>query len=579
MNHHHHPRLLAVFAALLPASGCAASPAQSESGYVATATGGMVVSPSPWASQAGAEILRAGGNAVDAAVATSLAIGVTRPYSAGLGGGGFMMVRLAATGEVLVLDYRETAPAAATPRMFVDARAARPDAPPPSRFGGLAVATPGLVAGHAAMLGRCGTRKLAELVQPARRLAAEGFTVDAAFRSVAESAAERYTEHPSLAGTGRYIRQTFLDGGKAPAVGRVIRQPALAAALDAIGREGEDAFYHGPIAAAIARSVRDAGGILTDDDLAAYRPRWREPLRLRYRDRYDLLLMPPPSSGGVVIGAVLNFLEPTDLSALRRTDEGAAAHWLVEAMKHAYADRARWLSDPDAGDAPARAMLDKAYAKRLAARSKPDRTLPPEQYGSTTLPEDGGTAHFCVADRWGNLVACTETINTTFGSFVAADDFGIVLNNEMDDFTAEPGKPNAFKLVQSDRNAPRPGRRPLSSMSPTIVLRDGEPWLAIGAAGGPRIISSVLNVLLARMDAEMTLPDAMRAVRLHHQWQPDEIVASRRLPQPLADDLRRRGHRIADKPGSGHVEALAIEDGRYVGVSDPGKGGAAVGTP
>jgi gamma-glutamyltranspeptidase/glutathione hydrolase len=347
--------------------------------------------------------------------------------------------------------------------------------------------------------------------------------------------------------------------------------------FDTLADGGADGFYHGPVADDIVRAVQSAGGIMTRDDLARYKPVWREPLRVPYRGRYTWLLMPPPSSGGVVIGQVLRFLEPTDMTTLRRDDPAAAAHWLVEAMKHAYANRARWLGDPAFVHNPVAMMLDPTYAAVLAERSQWDHTLPPEAYGTTVLPPDAGTAHICVVDAAGNVVSWTETINTSFGALNETPKYGVVLNNEMDDFTAEPGKPNAFGLIQSARNAPAPGKRPLSSMSPTIILRDGKPWLVLGAAGGPRIISSVLNVGLHCIDGAQSLPDAMTAVRLHHQWMPDEIVPSAPLAKPIADALRRRGHTIAREPGSGHVQAIAIENGELIGVSDPNKGGGPVG--
>ena len=565
----------ALAVALAPPAGCVGSEQDS---WVAAGSGGMVVSDSPLASEAGIEVLRDGGNAVDAAIAVSLVLSTVRPYGSGLGGGGFALIRIGRTGQTVALDYRETAPAASTPDMFVKARERSPAEAPPSRYGGLAIATPGLVAGHAEMLAKYGTRPLHDLVRPAVRLAREGFATDESFAGTARQTKKLLDKHPSLRAYAGYVRATFLAGDEDPAAGRRILQPALADALERIGRQGAEGFYDGPIAADIAAAAQRAGGVLGYEDLRRYRPVWREPLRVRYR-RFELLLMPPPSSGGVAIGESLNFLEAMDMAALWREDEAAAIHWLIEAMKHAFADRARWLGDPDAVHVPVSRLLDKEYARTLVARSRADRTSGPEAYGAVALPDDSGTTHFSVADRWGNLVACTETINTAFGSLVVAERFGIVLNNEMDDFTADPGKPNAFGLIQSDRNAPRPGRRPLSSMSPTIVLEDGRPRLVLGASGGPRIITSVLNVLVGVMDRGLALPDAMRSARFHHQWQPDEVVVSREVSPAVAEGLARRGHRIAAAHGSGHVEAIAIEDGRYVGTSDPAKGGRPCGLP
>ncbi|GMV98666.1 MAG: gamma-glutamyltransferase [Phycisphaerae bacterium] len=544
--------------------------------WLAVGRQAMVASDSVDASRAGVEVLRAGGNAVDAAVATSFALAVTRPYSMGLGGGGFMMIRMAKTGEVFVLDYRERAPAAATADMFVQARAANPQGPSPSEYGGLAAGVPGLVAGHAAVLERLGTRTLSEVIEPAVALAADGFDVDRHYCSVARECLADMRREPALARIGAELRKTYLFDGREPRPGERLRQPALARALGLIRDRGPEAFYRGPIARAIVEANRAAGGVLALEDLAGYRPTWREPLRLRYRDRYEILLMPPPSSGGICIAETLNILEHWDLAGVARRDPGLAAHLTIEALKHAFADRAGLLGDADFAEVPVGRLIDKSFARRLAARIREDRAIQVNAAGGP--PRDAGTSHFSVVDRWGNVVACTETINTSFGSWVMVPEYGIVLNNEMDDFTAEPGKPNAFGLRQSEANAVAPGKRPLSSMSPTIVLRDGRPVLALGAAGGPRIITGTLQVMLNVIEYGQPLERAIEQPRLHHQWMPDVVYRNQfAADAPVIAGLRRRGHRISAKRQDAVVQAIQIEPGRLIGASDPRKGGQPLG--
>lgn len=544
--------------------------------WVAVGHEGMVASDSPYASRAGADILRQGGNAVDAAAATSFALAVTRPYSMGLGGGGFMMVRLGRTGEVFVLDYRECAPQAATADLFVKAREKDPQGPVPSRYGGLAVGVPGHVAGHAAMLKRLGTRGWREVLEPAVRLAAEGFAVDEHYCRVARDALQEMHDDSARARIGRGLLPRLLFGGKPPSPGALLRQPELAESLRLIQSQGPDAFYRGPIGQAICEAVRSMGGILTPEDLAAYRPAWRAPLRISYRDEYEILLMPPPSSGGICIAETLNILENWDLAAVRRRDPSLAAHLTVEALKHAFADRARHLGDADFAAVPVARLTSKGYARELAGLIREDTVAEARAYGSP--PDDAGTSHFCVADRWGNVVACTETINTEFGSLVVAPSVGIVLNNEMDDFTAEPDKPNAFGLSQSDRNAVAPGKRPLSCMSPTIVLKEGRPVLAVGASGGPVIITAVLQVMLEVIEYGQPLAQAVEEPRLHHQWSPDMLYRNQFAPDsPIITGLARRGHRVSAKKRDAVVQVLQIEGERLIGASDPRKGGQPAG--
>jgi gamma-glutamyltranspeptidase/glutathione hydrolase len=354
-------------------------------------------------------------------------------------------------------------------------------------------------------------------------------------------------------------------------------QPELAQLLEGIAANGPDFFYKGPVAQAIANEMREHGGIITERDLADYQPRLREPLVTTYRE-YKLILMPSPSSGGVALAETLNILEAIEFSSVARRDPILATHFQLEAMKHAFADRARWLGDQDFVRVPVGHLLSKAYASSLSKKLYPQRVGSIEEYGAMVLPEDAGTSHFCVADKFGNVVVSTETINTEFGSLAAIDEWGLILNNAMDDFTAEPGKPNAFGLVQSARNAIEPKKRPLSSMSPTIVLKDEKPYLLLGASGGPRIITSVLNVLLGVTDFEMSLEEAMQRPRPHHQWNPD-LVYFDTLPPPadIAKGLTRRGHKLADKKRTGVVQAIVRTEDGWIAASDPRKGGEPAG--
>lgn len=545
--------------------------------HVATGTQGMVASDSVYASQAGCEILKAGGNAVDAAIATSLALSVARPFSSGLGGGGFMMVRFADTGAVYIIDYRECAPAASTADMYVKAQAAAPDAPPPSRFGGLAAGVPGLLAGHKAMHERFGSRPWPELIAPARRLAAEGFAADRSYLRATASIRSHLEKHPSMRSwTGPLTRRFLIDQADLEP-GTLVPQPELAATLELIAAEGIDAFYRGAIAESIVQCVQAHGGIMTREDLAGYKPVWREPIRTRYRDRFEVLLMPPPSSGGVVIAEMLNILENWDLASVRQRDPGLAAHYTAEAMKHAMADRARYLGDADHAAVPVERLISKAHAREMAGRIQPDRVSEAEHYGRMPR-DDAGTTHFSVVDRWGNVVSATETINTEFGCLLMVESRGIVLNDEMDDFSVEPDKPNAYNLEQSQANAVGPFKRPLSSMSPTIVLEGGKPVLAVGASGGPRIITSTLQVMINVLDYGMPLGEAVACPRFHHQWYPNEVYRNEYpAADPAVKGLLSRGHVVSDRSRGAVVQGIRIEQGRLIGASDPRKGGIPAG--
>ena len=537
---------------------------------------GAVASDSSYASEAGVEILRARGNAIDAAVAVSFALGVTRPYSTGLGGGGFMIIR-SADGAVTVLDYRETAPAAATKDMFLSSAGEGASKKwNPSLYGHRAVAVPGLLAGMDEALKQFGSMPLERLMAPAIKLARGGYAVDEHYVRQTRDVLEVYEEHPGLRDRCSYVYRTHLREGRPRAVGEQLVQPALARLLEEIGKHGAGFFYGGPVAMGVGREMRGHGGIITEADLAGYSVRQRAPIRSAFRG-YEVITMPPPSSGGIALVEALNILETFDLAALHRGDAVRAMHYQIEAMKHAFADRARWLGDSDFVSVPQSFLTSKLHARRLASRISDSARGGLDWYGAASLPNDAGTSHFCVVDRFGNYVVATETINTEFGSLVAVEEWGLILNNEMDDFVSRPGEPNVYGLIQADRNAIAPGKRPLSSMTPTIVLKDGAPHLLIGASGGPRIISSVLNVLVGIAEYGWSLEEAMRALRPHHQWRPDQVYFDSDPSEGVGQRLARFGHRMATRRKTGVVQAIMKTPGGWLAASDPRKRGRPAG--
>ncbi len=540
---------------------------------------GMVASDSAEASKAGAEILKAGGNAVDAAVATSFALGVTRPHSTGLGGGGFALIHLSRTRQTLAVDFREMAPLEATWDMYIEAKKRDPNVTAPSREGGLAVGVPGLLAGASHVLREFGTMPLSQVVGPALDLAEVGFKADREYARACNQTIHTFKKDPNYPTRFPELYRSVLQNGRTIEPGQTILRPQLAAALRMISYKGDLAIYDGQIGDEIVRAVRRSGGVLNLRDLLAYRVRERTPIRFRYRD-FEILSMPPPSSGGIVIAEVLTILNNKPMPDLFVGQPGLATHYFVEACKHAFADRSRWLGDPAYADVPTDTLTSEAYAAKLAKGIDEKKTKPPKAYGSMRIvKDDDGTSHVSVVDADDNVVAWTETINTTFGSYVMTDRFGIILNNEMDDFSAEPGKPDAFGLQTSHRNAVAPAKRPLSSMSPTIVMdRNGLPIITLGGSGGPRIITSVLNVLVNMLDRDMTLGEAMEEVRLHHQWMPNEIRFSDPPSRELAAELRKRGHKIGKRRTTGIIQAIEWRpDNSLLGASDPRKGGMPAG--
>ena len=561
-----------------PIAARAASPAP------AVGMRGMVVAAERHAAEAGLAMLRAGGNAIDAAVATSFALGVTEPYHSGLGGGGFLLIRLA-NGEIIALDARETAPAAASRDMFVAAGVAK-DA---SRSGPLAVATPGMLAGLALALERWGTKSLAEVMAPAIALAAEGFPISLRHARVLEvwkgmGLAERFPETAAI---------QLPPAGVAIAPGWTLRQPELAATLRKIARAGPGDFYKSSLAAAIPAHVQRRGGVLTETDLAGYTPVLRPPLRGDYRG-FEVVSFPPPSSGGVALIEMLNILEGYDLRPLG-AGSSASIHRVAEAMKLAFADRAAYLGDPDFVAVPTERLIAKDYAAKLRAQILPSRwRRAPWTWGEDEvairvagpglgeLPlSHGGTTHFSVTDAAGNAVATTQTVNLLFGSGITVPGTGIVLNDEMDDFSVAPNQPNAFGLVDvNGTNAVAPGKRPLSSMTPTLVLQDGKVRIVAGSPGGPRIITTVLLALLNILDFGMDPSEAIAAPRFHHQWVPDELSVEPGMTADVQQGLRRRGHnvKVAERNwSSAQVIAIDPKTGWHLGATDPRTDGLAAG--
>jgi gamma-glutamyltranspeptidase/glutathione hydrolase len=528
-----------------------------------TAPHAMIASNSGLASAAGIEILRQGGNAVDAAVAVGFALAVTLPEAGNLGGGGFMVIRMA-DGRSAAFDYREVAPLAANPDMYV-----RPDGEVTreSVIGPKASGVPGSVAGLAAAAQAFGRLPLRSVIAPALRLARDGFVVDSAF---ARSVTGARGLIAGFAGA-----EVFLPNGAPPPVGSRFIQPALARTLALIGDKGPEAFYRGPIAKAITEEMGRDGGLITATDLARYQPVRRAPLRGTYRG-YTLVAMPPPSSGGVTLIETLNILETYD--RLPPFGSAAHAHIVGDAFQRAFIDRNGKVGDPAFVDVPVDRLTSKSYARRIRATMAADRATPTSQL-QPALAEGTETTHYSVVDGAGNAVATTTTLNALYGSGVYVRDAGFFLNDEMDDFAAHPGVPNMFGLVEGPQNAIAPGKRMLSSMSPTIVLDPaGAVFLVVGARGGPRIITSTIQVIVNAIDHHMGLMDALSSPRIHDQARPDSLRFDRGgMAQPVLDSLQAMGYALAPNGASGTCTAVMRTREGWAGAVDPRSTGGAVG--
>ncbi len=525
-------------------------------------TKGMVASQEATASRIGLDVLKRGGNAVDAAVAVGFALAVTLPRAGNLGGGGFMLVHLAGQNRTIAIDYRETAPAAATRDMFLDDKG-EPD-PRKSRDSGLAVGVPGTVMGlaHAHKAYGSGRFTLADLIAPAETLARNGVAVEEDLADSLPRATARLKRQAASAAI-------FTKGGEPFARGDMLVQADLAGTLAAIAKDGTDAFYKGPVAEKIAASVKEAGGIMTTADLAAYRVVERAPVTGTYRG-LSIASMPPPSSGGVHLVQILNMLEKHDLKAMG-AGSADAIHLMAEAMKPAYADRAAWLGDPDRVKVPAKGLTSKAYAAKLGAGIEMARARPADEIkaGDPLPHESDQTTHYSVVDAQGNAVANTYTLNFSYGAALVAAGTGVLLNNEMDDFAAKTGALNAYGLVGGDTNSVSPGARPLSSMTPTFLFRDGRLAMVLGSPGGSRIITTVLQTIVNVVDFDMNLQEAVAAPRFHHQWRPDTLLTETGFSPDTLKLLRDRGHRVVVGSTSGSVNAIRVTPQGLEGAADP----------
>jgi gamma-glutamyltranspeptidase/glutathione hydrolase len=617
MNIRMHPCLLSaslpLLAALLPASAMAQEPREYNSSSEPSriswpaapvrAAKGMVVSDERLASEVGIEILKDGGNAVDAAVAVAFALAVVEPQSGNIGGGGFMLVRLA-NGQAKFVDYREVAPAAASRDMYreTDDPASSQD----SLVGYRSVAVPGTVAGLALALKTYGSMKLADVMAPAIHLAQEGFPVS-------ERLSDLLSQSASVLSRFAISRQIFLKKGALYEPGEILRQPELAATLRRIAKNGPAEFYRGQTAHNLAKEIQREGGLITLDDLERYQAKIREPLTANYKINghdWELITSPPPSSGGIATIEALNILAPFELKSW---DDPASVHWVIEAMRRVFADRAAYLADPDFASIPVRGLASLCYADSLrrtidpvqSSNSRQVRAGDPAAYeksnsSSAGCPKittqldapsndaaaaralaeasrGGHTTHYSVVDAAGNAVANTYTINDNFGSGVTSMD-GFLLNDEMDDFTVHPGSPNMFGLIQSEANTVGPGKRPLSSMMPTILLRDGKLSFVTGSPGGPRIISATLLSILNWMRLGMNAQAAINAPRFHQQWLPDNVLLEPSFPDAVRKDLESRGYSLNPQPKwIGQVEAIGIDPqtGERLGAPDSRRNGVA----
>ena len=523
---------------------------------------GVVVSAHSLASEAGVRVLRNGGNAFDAAVATGLALAVVHPTAGNIGGGGFL-VAVRANGDAVAVDFREKAPAAATAGLFLDPEGKL--IPGSNHTGHRAVGVPGTVAGFDLILKKWGRKGWADVAAPAVGLAQDGFPLTAAM--AAEFAAHRddWKTNPPAA------RIFLKPDGSAFAKGHLWKQPDLARTLQRLAERGRDGFYQGETAAALAADMKAHGGLITEADLAAYEARERPPIRGAYRD-VAIVSMPPPSSGGIALVEMLNMLEGDDLAALGHNSP-AYVHLLAESMRRAFADRARYLGDPDFNpDLPVATLTSKEHARRHRQTIHPAKASASDPGRFTEAYESPETTHYSVLDAEGNAVVVTYTLEQAYGAKIVADGLGFLYNNEMGDFNPQPGRTDATGLIGTPANLIAPGKRMLSSMTPTIVLKDGKPWLLVGSPGGRTIINTVLQVVLNVVDFRLPLPEAVAAPRLHHQWLPDEIVGEARLLTPdLASALREKGHTVKTGGKQGRVMAILIDPGtgKPTAVADP----------
>ncbi|WP_415226695.1 gamma-glutamyltransferase [Psychromonas sp.] len=521
----------------------------------------MVATQEALATQIGVDILKQGGNAVDAAVAVGYALAVTLPRAGNLGGGGFMLVYLAEEQRAIAIDYREKAPAKATKNMYLDKNGHVQKQL--SRDHGLAIGTPGTVMGLELAREKYGTLSRKRLLAPAIKLAASGFIVSAEFANSLNKAKPRLSRWPSS-------KEIFFkkDGSSYQAGERFI-QKALAASLTRISELGTDGFYRGFTASQIEKSVRQAGGFISQTDLQNYQAIQRLPITGSYRG-YKVISMPPPSSGGIHIVQMLNMLENYPLAELGQ-NSAQSIHLMVESMRRAYADRSLYLGDSDFVNVPVKALTDKKYAQDLIKEIDLNKASASNKVSPGKLApyESNQTTHFSIMDKWGNAVSNTYTLNFSYGSGLVAQGTGILLNNEMDDFSAKPGEPNGYGLIGGEANAVAANKRPLSSMSPTILLKNNRPYLVTGTPGGSRIISTTLQIILNVVDYKMNIAQASAAVRIHHQWLPDYIRVERGLSADTIRLLEAKGHKIKVQSVMGSTQTIMKNEQGFYGASDP----------
>nr|WP_243883753.1 gamma-glutamyltransferase [Shewanella algae] len=570
------PLIFAVALALPAASPLSYSPqatANESSIYSEMATAqpvwakhGMVSSQEALASRIGVDILKQGGNAVDAAVAVGYALAVTLPRAGNIGGGGFMLVHLAKENKTIAIDYREMAPSKAHRDIFLDDKGNAVNKL--SREHGLAVGVPGTVMGMELALSKYGTMKREQVIAPAIKLAREGISVTSDLANSLDGVKRRISQWPSSAAI------FYKADGSSFVPGEIIKQPELAHSLELIAKQGSKGFYQGETAEKLVSAIQAAGGIMTLEDLNNYQAIERQPVRGHYRG-YEVVSMPPPSSGGIHIIEILNILEQYPIHDLGH-NTAATLHLMAEAMRRAYADRSEYLGDPDFYPVPVKALLSPDYAKTLAKSIDSKHATPSSQVkpGKLAPYESDQTTHYSVVDKWGNAVSNTYTLNFSYGSGLVADGTGILLNNEMDDFSAKPGTPNGYGLVGGEANSVQGNKRPLSSMSPTMIMKDGQPFLVTGSPGGARIITTVLQIIMNVIDHDLNIAEASFAPRMHHQWLPDEIRVERSLNGDTIALLEAMGHQVKVKSSMGSTQSIMVtEEGKF-GASDPRRAGS-----
>ncbi|WP_153916204.1 gamma-glutamyltransferase [Shewanella sp. TC10] len=530
------------------------------------AKNGMVASQESLATRIGVDILKQGGNAVDAAVAVGFALSVTLPRAGNIGGGGFMMVHIAESNKTIAIDYRETAPAKAHKDIFLDEKGnANPKL---SREHGLAVGVPGTVMGLELALDKYGTMKLEDVIKPSIELAKNGIRINSDLADSLDGLKRRISQWPSSA------EIFYKKNGDSFSVNDTLIQTDLAHSLSLIAQHGSKGFYQGETAEKIVSAINSAGGIMTLDDLKNYSVVEREPVRGSYRG-YEVVSMPPPSSGGIHIIEMLNVLENYPIQKLGH-NTAQTLHLMTETMKHAYADRSEYLGDPDFNPVPVDELTSQKYADSIAKKIAYNKATPSAEIkaGNIAPYESNQTTHYSVVDQWGNAVSNTYTLNFSYGSGLVAAGTGILLNNEMDDFSAKPGTPNGYGLIGGEANSVEGNKRPLSSMSPTIVMKNGKPFLVTGSPGGSRIITTTLQLIMNVVDHQLNVAEATAAPRIHHQWLPDYIGVETSLNNDTITLLESKGHKVKTSSAMGSTQSILINEHGIYGSSDPRRAGS-----